>query len=51
MYGSVGINLLLAKIIAEVGQVSGGEVTTFNNFDEPADKSRLYGSVGLRISF
>ncbi len=51
MYGSVGINLLLAKIIAEVGQVSGGDVTTFNNFDEPADKSRLYGSVGLRISF
>ena len=51
MYGSLGINLLLAKIIAEVGQVSGGEVTTFNTFAEPADKSRLYGSVGLRISF
>ncbi len=51
MYGSLGINLLLAKIIAEVGSVSGGEVTTFNTFAEPADKSRLYGSVGLRISF
>lgn len=51
MYGSLGINLLLAKIVAEVGSVSGGEVTTFNTFAEPADKSRLYGSVGLRISF
>ena len=51
MYGSVGVNLLLAKIIAEVGQVSGGDVTTFNTFAEAADKSRLYGSVGVRISF
>lgn len=51
MYGSVGFNLLIAKIVAEIGQVSGGEVTTFNTFSEAADKSRLYGSVGLRISF
>lgn len=51
MYGSVGINLLLAKIIAEVGQVSGGDVNTFNTFAEAADKSRLYGSIGARISF
>jgi hypothetical protein len=51
MYGSLGINLLLAKIIAEVGQVSGGDVTTFNTFAEAADKSRLYGSIGARISF
>jgi hypothetical protein len=34
-----------------VGQVSGGEVTTFNTFTNEADKSRLYGTVGLRISF
>ena len=51
LYGSVGINLLLVKIIAEVGQVSGGDVTTFNTFAEAADKSRLYGSIGARISF
>ncbi len=50
-YGSLGFNLLVAKIIAEVGQVSGGEVTTFNTFDQAADKSRLYGTVGIRISF
>lgn len=51
MYGSLGINLVLAKIVAEVGQVSGGEAVTFNDFTEPADKSRLYGTVGVRISF
>lgn len=51
MYGSLGFNLLVAKIVAEVGQVSGGDVNTYNTFDEAADKSRLYGSVGIRISF
>lgn len=50
-YGTLGVNLFLAKLVAEVGQVSGGTVTTYNNFDEAADKSRLYGSLGLRISF
>ncbi len=51
MYGNLGFNLFLAKLVAEVGQVSGGDVSTFNTFSEAADKSRLYGSVGLRISF
>lgn len=51
MYGNLGFNLFLAKLVAEVGQVSGGDVNTFNTFSEAADKSRLYGSVGLRISF
>jgi hypothetical protein len=51
MYGSLGFNLFLAKLVAEVGQVSGGDVTTFNTFTNEADKSRLYGTVGLRISF
>lgn len=51
MYGSLGFNLVLAKIVAEVGQVSGGEVSVYNNFSEAADKSRLYGSLGIRISF
>jgi hypothetical protein len=50
-YGSLGFNLFLAKVVAEVGQVNGGTVTTYNSFDEAADKSRLYGSVGIRISF
>lgn len=50
-FGSLGFNLFLAKIVAEVGQVSGGEVPMYNTFDEAADKSRLYGSLGIRISF
>lgn len=51
MYGNLGFNLFLAKIVAEVGRVSGGEVPTFNSFSEEADKARLYGSVGIRVSF
>jgi len=51
MYGSLGINLLLAKVVAEVGQVSGGNAPTYHEYSEPADKSRLYASVGVRISF
>jgi hypothetical protein len=51
MYGTLGLNLLLVKIVAEVGQVSGGSVETFNQFVEAADKTRMYGTVGVRISF
>lgn len=51
MYGSLGFNLFIAKVVAEVGQVSGGDVSVYNRFAEAADKSRLYGSVGLRVSF
>jgi hypothetical protein len=51
MYGSLGFNLFLAKVVAEVGRVSGGDVPTFNTFDQEADKARLYGSVGIRFSF
>lgn len=50
-YGSIGFNLFLAKVVAEIGQVQGGTVATYNTFDEAADKSRLYGTVGIRISF
>jgi hypothetical protein len=51
MYGTLGLNLFLFKVVAEAGQVSGGTLTTFNDFTEPADKKRLYGTVGVRISF
>ncbi len=51
MYGSLGLNLFLAKVVAEVGQVSGGSIETFNTFDTPADEKRLYANVGVRISF
>jgi hypothetical protein len=46
------LNMLLAKIVAEIGQVSGGSASTYNSFSGgAADKSRLYGSVGVRIGF
>ena len=50
-FADVYFNLLLAKLVAEIGMVQGGDVQTYNNFDTPADDSRLYGSVGLRIGF
>ncbi len=51
MYGSLGINLFLVKIVGEVGQVSGGNAPTFHNYDTPADEKRLYATAGIRISF
>lgn len=49
MYGTLGVNLWLMKVVAEVGQVSGGTIGTFHTYDTAADASRLYGSVGIRI--
>lgn len=51
MYGSLGLNLWLLKIVGEVGQVSGGSAPTFHTYDVPADDKRLYGTVGIRINF
>jgi hypothetical protein len=46
------LNFIIAKIVAEVGQVTGGSVSTYNTFSGgAADKSRLYGSLGVRIGF
>jgi hypothetical protein len=45
----LSFNLLLAKVVGEIGMVSGGEIPTYNSFAKKADDSRLYGSVGLRI--
>ncbi|PYP80546.1 MAG: hypothetical protein DMD35_04345 [Gemmatimonadetes bacterium] len=46
----VSLNLPVFKLIGEVGQVSGGTVDTYNEFTTGrADKSRTYGSVGIRI--
>jgi hypothetical protein len=51
-FADVSTNLMLAKLVAEIGQVSGGDVPTYNTFSgKAADASRLYGSVGLRIGF
>jgi hypothetical protein len=48
------MNLLLLKLVGEVGQVSGGTLSPlpFNTFSSTkADDSRLYGSVGLRFNW
>lgn len=51
-FADVSMNLLMAKIVAEIGAVSGGDVQTYNTFSgKAADASRLYGSLGLRIGF
>jgi hypothetical protein len=48
----LSVNFPLFKIIAEVGQVSGGTVDTYNEFEAGrADDARTYGSVGFRIAF
>ncbi len=46
------INLLILKLTAEVGKVSGGDITTVNIFKgKEADASRMYFSAGARIGF
>ena len=52
MFANLSMSILLLKVVGEIGQVSGGEIVTYNQFgDTPADDSRLYGSVGLRFGF
>lgn len=57
MFANVSLNLFMFKLAGEVGQVSGGDITTFNRFvdekneAEAPDKSRLYISAGLRVGF
>jgi len=51
-FANLSMNLLMVRIVGEVGQVSGGNVPTYNTFgDRKADDSLLYGSVGLRVGF
>ncbi len=48
----LSLNLPLFKIVAEVGQASGGKVDTYNSFaGGRADRSQAYGSAGLRLSW
>lgn len=50
-FADVAMNLLVLKLVGEVGMVSGGKVDTYNQFSTKADASRLYGSVGIRVGF
>lgn len=52
VFGNVSLNLFLLKLTGEIGQVSGGEVNTYNTFDgKQAADSRIYGSIGARFGF
>ena len=49
-FADLSLNIMLLKLVGEVGLVSGGDIPTYNTFAEKsADDSRLYGSLGLRI--
>lgn len=57
LFGNLSLGLLGLKLAGEVGQVSGGDMATFNRyFDKdgkaiPPDKTRPYASVGIRLGF
>lgn len=48
-FGDVSMNFFLARVIAEIGGVSGGKSQTYNSFaGKASDAFRLYGSLGIR---
>ncbi len=52
MFADLSINLPIFKLIGEVGQVSGGSVSTYNSFaGKDANASRMYASAGLRLAW
>lgn len=52
VFADLTVNLLIFKLTGELGQVSGGEIDTFNAFDgKQAADSRVYGSIGARFGF
>jgi hypothetical protein len=52
-YGSVALNIFKLRLAAEAGTTFGGDsVSTYNTFtDGKLNAQRLFGSVGLRLSF
>lgn len=51
IFADLSLNLPLLKIVGEIGQVSGGSVSTYNKFTgKQADASRIFGSIGIRLS-
>lgn len=52
IFADFSFNFFVGKLVAELGQVSGGKATTYSAFSGgAADKSRMYGSLGLRFGF
>ncbi|HTI64463.1 MAG TPA: hypothetical protein VL524_13140 [Gemmatimonadaceae bacterium] len=51
LFADLSYNLPFFKIVAEIGQASGGTVQTYNSFaGGRADRSQVYGSIGLRLT-
>src|SRR5687768_3223936 len=52
LFLDLSMNLPFFKIVGEIGQVSGGDIETYNQFEgSKADDSRTYGSIGIRFGF
>lgn len=52
MFLDLSMNLPFFKVVGEIGQVSGGDIETYNQFEgSKADDSRTYGSIGIRFGF
>jgi hypothetical protein len=51
MFANLSLNLVVLKLVGEVGQVSGGDIKTYNTYETKPDVSRQYASVGFRIGF
>ncbi len=52
VFVGLSMNLLAFRLVGELGQVSGGTFPApVNSFSKPADGSRVYGSVGLRLAY
>jgi hypothetical protein len=51
-FADLSINLLAARLVAEIGRVTNtNDISTFNRYDPAANDPRLYGSIGLRFGF
>jgi hypothetical protein len=53
MFADLSVNLLVFKLVGEIGQVSGGDfIASTNTFSSgKIDDSRVYGSLGLRFGW
>ncbi len=52
LFLDLSFNLPFFKVVGEIGQVSGGDIETYNQFEgSNADDSRTFGSIGIRFGF
>lgn len=52
LFADLAVRLGAVQLVGEVGRVWGGELATFNEFDDtPPDEARLYASAGVRVGF